>query len=126
VIRDENNIIIRLYGLTFGVGKTTIEPQFFPLLTKVQDAIKQFPGCQATIEGHTDSQGSDAMNQRLSERRAEAVAQYLKANMVANTPITHQGFGESRPVASNDTFEGRAKNRRIDVVIIPEWAIVGK
>jgi outer membrane protein OmpA-like peptidoglycan-associated protein len=126
VIRDENNIIIRLYGLTFGVGKTTIEPQFFSLLTKVQDAIKKFPGCQVTIEGHTDSQGSDAMNQRLSERRAEAVAQYLKANMVANTPITNQGFGESRPVASNDTFEGRAKNRRIDVVIIPEWAIVGR
>ena len=126
VIRDENNIIISLYGLTFGVGKTTIEPQFFSLLTKVQDAIMKFPGCQVTIEGHTDSHGGDAMNQRLSQRRAEAVAQYLKANMVANTPITYQGFGESHPVASNDTFEGRAKNRRIDVVIIPEWAIVGK
>jgi flagellar motor protein MotB len=46
--------------------------------------------------------------------------------MVANTPISSQGFGETRPVASNDTFEGRAKNRRIDVVIIPEWAIVGR
>jgi outer membrane protein OmpA-like peptidoglycan-associated protein len=126
VLRDGSNIIIRLYGLSFPVGRNTIEPQYFSLLTKVQDAIRRFPGCQVAIEGHTDSQGSDQTNQTLSHARAEAVAQYLKANMVANTPISSQGFGETRPVASNDTFEGRAKNRRIDVVIIPEWAIVGR
>jgi outer membrane protein OmpA-like peptidoglycan-associated protein len=126
VLRDGSNIIIRLYGLSFPVGRNTIEPQYFSLLTKVQDAIRRFPGCQVAIEGHTDSQGSDQTNQTLSHARAEAVAQYLKANMVASTPISSQGFGETRPVASNDTFEGRAKNRRIDVVIIPEWAIVGR
>lgn len=126
VVRDGNNIVIRLWGLTFPVGRNTIEPQYFPLLTKVQDAIRKFPGCQVAIEGHTDSQGSDETNQRLSEARAEAVSEYLKANMVAGFPITWAGYGESRPVASNDTFAGRAKNRRIDVVIVPEWVIVGK
>ena len=126
VVRDGNNIIIRLYGLTFPVGRNTIDAQFFPLLTKVQDAIKKFAGCQVAIEGHTDSQGGDETNQRLSETRAEAVTSYVKANIGTNVPLTSHGYGESKPVASNDTFEGRAKNRRIDVVIVPAWAIVGR
>ena len=122
VLRDENNIIIRLYGLTFGVGKSVIEPQYFSLLTKVQQAIKSFPGGQVVIEGHTDSQGSDATNQQLSEQRARAVEEYLRANMGAGLVVSSQGYGESQPIASNDTVEGRAKNRRIDVVIIPDYA----
>ncbi|MEK9136526.1 MAG: OmpA family protein [Bacteroidota bacterium] len=126
VVRDGNNVIIRLSGLTFPVGRNTIEPQFFPLLTKVQDAIKKFSGCQVAIEGHTDSQGGDEINQRLSDSRAEAVATYIKANLGTSVPLTNQGFGESKPIASNDTAEGRAKNRRIDVVIVPQWAIIGK
>lgn len=122
VLRDGSNIIIRLYGLTFPVGKSIIEQQFYPLLTKVQEAIKKFPKCQVAIEGHTDSQGSDDANQKLSGSRATAVAEYLMANMGVQVPISSQGYGESRPVASNDTPDGRAKNRRIDVVITPAWA----
>jgi len=122
VIREGDNIIIRLYGLSFPVGKDIIESQYYPLLSKVQEAIRKFPKCTVTIEGHTDSQGSDEVNQTLSERRAKAVAEYLMANMNVEIPIQHQGYGESRPIASNDTQEGRAKNRRIDVVITPEWA----
>ncbi len=125
VLRDGNNIVIRLYGLTFPLGRNIIEPQFFPLLSKVQDAIRKFPGCQVAIEGHTDSQGGDLTNQRLSESRAEAVEQYLKASMGSGIPIMSHGYGESRPIASNDNAEGRAKNRRIDIVIVPAWAIVG-
>jgi outer membrane protein OmpA-like peptidoglycan-associated protein len=121
-LRDGDNIIIRLYGLSFPVGKNTIDAQYYPLLTKVQDAIKKFPNCTVRIEGHTDSQGSDELNQTLSESRAKAVAEYLMANMSVQVPVNSQGFGETRPVASNDTPEGRAKNRRIDVVITPEWA----
>ena len=75
------------------------------------------------MEGHTDSRGSDDANQKLSESRALAVAEYLKANMGAGFPIVSQGFGESKPVASNDTEDGRAKNRRIDIIIVPEWAV---
>ncbi len=126
VLRDENSIIIRLYGLTFGVGKSVIEPQYFSLLTKVQQAIKSFPGCQVVIEGHTDSQGSDATNQQLSEQRARAVEEYMRANMGSSLVVSSQGYGESQPIASNDTIEGRAKNRRIDVVIIPEYALSNK
>ena len=122
VLRDGDNIIIRLYGLTFPVGKNTIEPQYYSLLTKVQNAVKKFPHCQVTIEGHTDSQGSDEINQALSESRAKSVAEYLMANMGVEIPVRSQGFGESQPIASNDTPEGKAKNRRIDVVITPESA----
>jgi len=122
VLRDGENIIIRLIGLTFPVGKNTIEPQYYSLLTKVQDVIKRFPQCQVGIEGHTDSQGSDELNQTLSESRAKSVAEYLMANMGVELPIRSEGYGESRPIASNDTPEGRAKNRRIDVVITPSSA----
>ncbi len=122
VLRDGDNIVIRLYGLSFPVGKNTIEAEYYSLLTKVQDAIKRFPKCSVTIEGHTDSQGSDELNQTLSESRAKAVAEYLMANMGVELPINHHGYGESRPVASNDTPEGRARNRRIDVVIAPQWS----
>jgi OmpA-OmpF porin, OOP family len=123
VLRDGQNGIIRLYGLTFPVGKNTIEPQFFGLLTKVQEAIRKFGRSQVSVEGHTDSRGSDDANQKLSESRALAVAEYLKANMGTGFPIVSQGFGESKPVASNDTENGRAKNRRIDIIIVPEWAV---
>ncbi|TLY29572.1 MAG: hypothetical protein E6K56_08155 [Ignavibacteria bacterium] len=122
VLRDGDDIVIRLYGLSFPVGKNTIEAEYYSLLTKVQDAIKRFPKCSVTIEGHTDSQGSDELNQTLSESRAKAVAEYLMANMGVELPINHHGYGESRPVASNDTPDGRAKNRRIDVVIAPRWS----
>ncbi|MCC6396330.1 MAG: OmpA family protein, partial [Bacteroidetes bacterium] len=123
VLRDGDKGIIRLYGLTFPVGKNTIEPKFFGLLTKVQDAVRKFGKCQISVEGHTDSRGGDTQNLRLSETRAQAVAEYLRANMGGGIPIVAQGFGESRPVASNDAESGRARNRRIDIIIVPEWAV---
>jgi len=126
VLRDGDHIIIRLYGLTFPVGKNTIEPEYYSLLTKVQDAVKKFPKCGVTIEGHTDSQGTNELNQTLSESRAKAVAEYLMANMGVELAVDHHGYGDSRPVASNTTPEGRAKNRRIDVVITPGWVSPGK
>ena len=117
---DGENVIIRLYGLTFPIGKSTIEPQYFSLLTKVQNAFSEFPDCKVIIEGHTDSQGSDIANQRLASERAEAVKQYILANTnIPSARIQAIGYGESRPIASNETQEGRAKNRRIDVVIQP-------
>src|ERR1041385_2958892 len=95
VLRDGSSIIIRLYGLTFPVGKSIIEQQFYPLLTKVQTAIKKFPNCHVTIEGHTDSQGSDDVNQKFPDNRPTAVAEYLMANMSVEIPINSQGYGES-------------------------------
>jgi OOP family OmpA-OmpF porin len=122
VLREGDKIIIRLYGLTFPVGKSIILPQYQSLLSKVQEAIRQFPRSRISVEGHTDSQGSDEGNQSLSEKRANAVAEYLMASMNVEFPINSEGFGETRPVASNDSPEGRAQNRRIDIVITPEWA----
>jgi outer membrane protein OmpA-like peptidoglycan-associated protein len=120
VIREGDDVIIRLYGLTFPVGSATIEPRYFPILTKAQQAIKTFPDATVTIEGHTDSFGSDEANLRLSQERANAVKQYLLANMAFDaSKIDAIGHGETQPVASNETDEGRAKNRRIDIVIHP-------
>jgi OOP family OmpA-OmpF porin len=126
VLRDGDNIIIRLYGLTFQSGKSEIEPRYYPLLTRVQEAIRKFDNCTVKIEGHTDSKGNERINQTLSEGRAKAVAEYLMANMGVEKPINYEGFGDTKPVTTNSTEEGRAKNRRIDVVITPGWATPGK
>lgn len=122
VFREGSDVIVRLVGLNFASGRATIEPQNFGLLTKVQNAINTFPGCKVTVEGHTDSHGSDATNLRLSEERSEAVRQYLLANMRNMDPamIESVGYGESKPIANNETAEGRTRNRRIDIVIHPQ------
>ena len=119
VIKEGENIIIRLYGINFPSGKSTILPESFGLLSKVQKAIRDFPDRKITIEGHTDSMGDDTYNMQLSLDRAKAVTAYLIANMgIGEDRITAAGYGESRPIASNDTKEGRQQNRRIDVVLV--------
>ena len=128
VFRQKNDVIIRLFGLNFAVGKAEIEPKFFSLLTKVQNAIRTFPESNLTIEGHTDSFGSDSQNLELTEKRAEAVRQYLLANMSNLNPdrVLAVGYGESKPIANNETREGREKNRRIDIVIHPDLPEAGE
>ena len=118
VLRDGDDVIIRLLGLTFDVGRSTIKPDQFALLTKVQQAIDIFPYSAVVVEGHTDSYGGDELNLKLSEERAGAVRQYFIANFeLRPEDVEAVGFGESRPIANNETPEGRGKNRRIDVVI---------
>lgn len=118
---DGDNVIIRLYGLTFPLGKSTIEPKYFSLLSKVKSAFAEFPNCNIIIEGHTDSQGSDKTNHYLSEERARAVKKYMIANSnIAPYRFEAVGYGESRPVATNETKTGRAMNRRIDFIIQPQ------
>ena len=118
-IEDANdNLTIHLYGLNFPSGQSIIQPEYFSLLSKVQKAILEFPDKYILIEGHTDALGSPATNQLLSEKRAAAVKEYLLANMELNEKqITHYGLGDQDPIASNKTVDGRAKNRRIDIVI---------
>jgi outer membrane protein OmpA-like peptidoglycan-associated protein len=123
VLREGNDIIIRLVGLNFPSAAATIEQKSFDLLTKVRDAIKAFPQSTVSILGHTDSYGSDEKNLTLSMERAEAVKQYLLANSKAVAlQIEATGYGESKPIASNETKDGRAANRRVDVVIHPAMA----
>ncbi len=120
VLRQYSDVIIRLVGLNFPVGRATIEPKSFTLLAKLGQAITAFPGSDLVVEGHTDSYGSDSANLALSQKRAEAVKQYLVANLkVDGKKVEAVGYGETRPVANNETEEGRARNRRIDVVIRP-------
>ena len=121
MLRDGNDVIVRLVGLSFDVGKSVIKPEHFGLLTKVQNAINTFPDCKISVEGHTDSHGSDVLNLSLSQERADAVMAYLVANMsIDSSRIEAVGYGESNPIANNETAEGRAKNRRIDIVIHPQ------
>ena len=87
---------------------------------KLQDAIRMFPASRVTIEGHTDAYGTDEENLRLSAARAVAVREYLAANLaISPEALQATGLGETRPIASNETPEGRSMNRRIDVVFQP-------
>ena len=120
VYKQGNHLVIRLRAMKFPVGKAIIMPSNYALLSSVQEAIRAFKKPEVVIEGHTDSTGSDAMNQKLSQERAEAVREYLIANgTVPSDQIVAVGYGSTRPLASNATEEGRAINRRIDVLITP-------
>lgn len=121
VYKKGGQMVIRLKGMQFPVGQAIIMPQNYPLLTKVQRAIRTFGDPNVVIEGHTDSTGSDEVNEYLSQQRAEAVRQYMVANQtIARERIMAVGYGSLRPLASNATTTGRAQNRRIDVIITPQ------
>ncbi|QIR75525.1 OmpA family protein [Sulfurospirillum diekertiae] len=107
--------IIRLH-VQFDFDKSTVKPAFMPEIQKVADFMKQNPGYSVVLEGHTDSKGSDAYNMKLSDQRAKAVAKALESLGVSAAKVTTEAFGESKPVASNDTDAGRAENRRVDAV----------
>ncbi|MBM4227923.1 MAG: OmpA family protein [Gammaproteobacteria bacterium] len=89
-------------------------------MSKLDEAVRimnEHPGIRINVEGHTDSMGSDAYNQKLSDQRSASVVSYLLSKGVAADRMRARGFGESRPVASNDTGEGRAQNRRVDLIV---------
>ena len=118
VYRQGDRLIIRLRALDFPVGGASIPNEDYSLLAKVQRAIRTFGRPTVTIEGHTDSTGSAALNERLSQQRAEAVRDFLVANStLPEHRIFAVGVASERPLASNDTAEGRALNRRIDVIL---------
>ena len=120
VFRQGNTVILRLVGLSFDSGASQIRPENFDLLGKVEKAIDIFPRSELIIEGHTDSHGGDDLNQKLSQDRAESVQQYMiNAMRIPTYRLIATGYGETRPVASNETAAGRARNRRIDIVIKP-------
>jgi outer membrane protein OmpA-like peptidoglycan-associated protein len=118
VYRQADDVVISLTGIGFASGRSTIDGGSAPLLGKVQQALALFPDALIVVEGHTDSNGSDSTNLILSQDRADAIKQYLVTNFRVNPEkISSIGYGESRPVATNETNEGRTRNRRIDVVI---------
>jgi OmpA-OmpF porin, OOP family len=121
VYKKGNSLIIRLRAIQFPVGKSVVMPDNYPLLSKIQQSIRIFSEPDVIIEGHTDSTGSNELNELLSQERSDSVRQYLLANKtLPYDRIVAVGYGSSKPLASNATEEGRAVNRRIDVIIKPQ------
>jgi len=96
-----------------------VKPEFRNTLNDVASTLVQYESTYIDVYGHTDSTGSDAYNQTLSERRAQSVASYLSTRGVQSARLATRGFGESQPVASNTTEDGRAQNRRVEIRIVP-------
>ena len=115
---DTRGTVITLSGgVLFATGQATILPGAQAQLNQVADALRTQAEHHFTVEGHTDNQGTDAINNDLSNRRANAVRDYLVVRGVAAAAITAQGVGSTRPVADNKTTEGRAMNRRVEIIV---------
>jgi outer membrane protein OmpA-like peptidoglycan-associated protein len=103
--------------VSFNVGRADIQPNLRPILDRFATTLRDNPGTKVTIIGHTDSSGSDAINNPLSVNRAASVRDYLVARGVAANRIAIDGRGSREPVADNSTAEGRAKNRRVEIYV---------
>ncbi len=120
VERDGDNINLVMPGnITFVTAGHDLNASFHQVLDSVVLVLQEFNQTIIVVAGHTDSRGSDAYNQGLSERRADSVAQYLTQKGVAAARIDTVGFGEKHPIADNSTSEGRALNRRVELSLIP-------
>jgi outer membrane protein OmpA-like peptidoglycan-associated protein len=110
------------YGKTilFDSGKSSFKNQSFSVLESITNILKEYPNSKFMIEGHTDSDGSNALNQTLSENRAAAVKNYLVEKGIDTDRLKSTGFGETKPIASNRTAKGKAQNRRVEVSLIKE------
>src|SRR5467141_2072779 len=110
-------LIVNMSDVLFDTGSYTLKPGAREKLAKISGIVLAHPGLTLQIEGHTDSVGGDDFNQQLSERRADSVRDFLAEQGVAPSSITARGFGKMQPVASNDTAEGRQRNRRVELVV---------
>jgi outer membrane protein OmpA-like peptidoglycan-associated protein len=120
VTREGDALRVRMpSSITFATDSTRIRPEFRPVLADLSRTLNSDPRSFVNVEGHTDSTGSESYNEELSRRRANAVAEVLRANGVAPERIATYGMGESAPVATNATAEGRQRNRRVEITVIP-------
>lgn len=120
VVRQGDNIVLNMPGnITFAFDSANLQPQFYPVLDNVAGTLNQYNQTVIEVAGHTDSVGTDAYNQALSQRRANSVAGYLASRGVMQQRMIVVGAGETRPIASNDTEAGRAQNRRVEITIVP-------
>ena len=106
-----------LYGIYFDYDSDVIKSESLKTLQQVRDWLNEHPGKAVVFEGHTDSDGSDDYNQSLSDRRAKSVVGWMTGNGIEAVRLKSQGYGESRPVAANDSAQGKALNRRVEVVV---------
>ncbi len=120
VTRSGDNIILNMPGnVTFATNSADINANFYPVLNSVGLVLKEFDKTVVDVAGHADSTGDEAKNLDLSQRRAGSVSSYLAAQGVNAQRLITVGYGEGRPVASNDTPEGRAQNRRVEITLQP-------
>ena len=110
-------LIVNMSDVLFDTGKYSLKQPTQVKLAKISGILLSHPGLTIQIEGHTDSVGSDEFNQKLSEQRADAVRDFLASQGVPASSMTAKGFGKTDPIASNDTPEGRQKNRRVELVV---------
>lgn len=121
VYLQRQNVLISAHGFQFPSGVSEIQTANFPLMNKITRAIELFPNSRIEVSGHTDSTGADNINKSLSHARAEKVSKFLsEVGEISSNRIKAIGYGESRPVASNKTANGRAENRRVEIKIINE------
>jgi outer membrane protein OmpA-like peptidoglycan-associated protein len=120
VTRQGDNIILNMPGnITFQTNSADINSNFYNVLNSVALVVKEYNKTLIDIAGHTDSTGSDAINQPLSERRAASVGNYLTSQGIDSRRVITTGYGKNRPIASNDNAEGRAQNRRVELQLTP-------
>jgi outer membrane protein OmpA-like peptidoglycan-associated protein len=110
-------LIVNMSDVLFDTGSYTLRPGAREKLAKISGIVLAHPGLNLQVEGHTDSVGSDEFNQQLSERRAGSVRDFLIDQGVPSAAVTSRGFGKTQPVATNDTPEGRQRNRRVELVV---------
>ncbi len=119
---DRDGDVIKLNlpdGVTFDFGKADLKSQFYPALNNVARTLGEYDQTIVEISGHTDSVGSDSVNQRLSEQRANSVGNYLMGQGLLRQRFEIIGLGKTRPIADNSTDQGRALNRRVEIRVIP-------
>lgn len=120
VTRDGDNLILNMpANVTFPVNSAAIQPQFQETLLTVANTLSEYEKSYIDVYGHTDSTGTDQYNQSLSERRASSVANFLSNSGVQRARMETRGYGESQPVATNSTEEGRSANRRVELKVVP-------
>jgi len=120
VTREGDNLRLNMPGsLTFDTGSATVKPQFDAVLSDISNVLGEFEKTLVDVVGYTDSTGSDATNQSLSEQRARSVATYLSGNGVVAERLATGGRGASDPIASNTNAAGRERNRRVEIVLEP-------
>jgi outer membrane protein OmpA-like peptidoglycan-associated protein len=120
VTRIGDNITLNMPGnITFATDSADLSASFYEVLNSVSLVVNEFQQTVIEVAGHTDSTGTDAYNQQLSERRASSVAGYLRTRQVLADRVITVGMGEARPIASNESTEGRQQNRRVELTLVP-------
>lgn len=120
VVRQGDNITLNMpSNITFAFNSASLDPQFYSVLDNVASTLTEYNQTIVEVAGHTDSIGSDAVNQRLSEQRAASVGNYLMSKGLVRDRFILTGAGKTRPIASNDTDAGRAQNRRVEITLVP-------